>query len=136
MSLSWESWISLTGQLSWFFYLLLLLVSFQLPSPSSERMGTPRPYEKKDSYPGTHSLSNLLVNRQSSLVTPEYPKKSSIFQVHPLDDALAPADLGRNHHPLQVASDALTMVQADLISPHRASTATLAPRPGESSMCW
>lgn len=119
-----------------FVLLLPLIVSLTLPSLSAERMDTPRPYEKTDSYPGTHSLSTLLVNRQSSLVTPEYPKKSSIFQARSMDDALASTDLSRSYHPLQVASDALTMAQGDLISPERASKATLAPRPGESSTCW
>lgn len=96
-------------------------------------MDTPRPYDKPGSSTGTGALATLLVCHPGTVVTPDYPKKPCIFPRQAVDDALAATDLGRQHHSLQVTSEALAMAQGGHASPRKATKATLAPRPGESA---
>jgi hypothetical protein len=96
------------------------------------RMDTPRPYSTPGFYTGPDGQAALLINHQSSLVTPEYPKKQTISTPDVVDDALAATDLAQHHRSLQNASEASS---GSLAPPRNAIKAMLAPRPGESSIC-
>ena len=93
-------------------------------------MDTPRPYITSGFYTGPNGHATLAINHQSSLVTPEYPRKLTISTPLKDDDALAATDLAQHHRSLQIASKAST---DSLAPPRKATKATLAPRPGELS---
>ena len=92
-------------------------------------MDTPRPYITSGFYTGPNGHATLAINHQSSLVTPEYPRKLTINTPLKDDDALAATNLAQHHRSLQIASKAST---DSLAPPRKATKATLAPRPGES----
>lgn len=83
---------------------------------------TPKPYENKvlGNLPDSHSLTTLLLNHQSSTVTPDYPQREKIF--------FRPSESEGHQVSIDVASEALAMVQQSL-SNSQSSIRALAPRP-------
>lgn len=103
------------------FFVFFEIVSFSTSFPPPANMlDTPRRQEL---------LATAVLS--SSLVTPEYPKKTSIITPQVVDDVLAASDLAMKRRSFQVAHGALSMVQHGPVSPVETTNAMLAPRPGK-----